>query len=341
MSTIVYRQYSGPPISSLMTSPAINQEGVLGDSTLTTVMLSAHVDLTGGVLPAKVQFTVAGASPATQLVNATDTNQAAGYWYDGAGAFYWRWDATNAFNGPYDISAVAYSSDGFIGNEPHLYPTIAHDVPPAPPGGIVASGGDGTVTLSWNSSLKPKLAGYEVHRASAPTGPWDSSTYLGTVASPGNAYVDPTVVNGTTYYYAVRVVTSDSTPEYSSFAVSAAVTPSQSSDGTPPSAPSGETALAVSGAPTIRLTWVAAVDTLGNPSSGVGHYLIFRSADGVTWSTTPYDTWYTLLNLTYDDSAAGWATTWYYKICAVDVVGTPARTAPWSMTPRRPSPSTI
>ena len=180
----------------------------------------------------------------------------------------WRWDATNAFNGcdehPPLLRIPAMASSG---TEPHLYPTIAHDVPPAPPGGIVASGGDGTVTLSWNSSFRSKArrvrGSSERVRRNWPPGilapTWARLLVRQCVCGPNGRQRNDLRMTP------FPLLTSDSTPEYSSFAVSAAVTPShvfprhaalrakrralalavsgarhhQVSHGSPPSTPSG------------------------------------------------------------------------------------------------------
>lgn len=313
LSTIVYRQYAGPVLQYLRTDPGISDDGIIGDNDLGTVLLSAHIDLTSGVTPSRLQFTILGPSPAQQLVRSTDAN--ATYWYDGNGTFYWRWDASHASNGVYDFSAVAFSTDGFVGNVMHLYPRIAHSFPPAAPLGLGADPGDAKVSLHWTSSPDADVTGYELFRSTSASGPWDAAHYIGAVNAPTVVYTDTTnVVNDTTYYYAVRAVTAD--VRHSACVVSNAVTPRVIAD-TALSAPTSVVATALPGSSTIRLTWSASL-----PVSDVKYYEIWRAGSDGVWARL--DTWDNFVSLDYADATAGWDTQWSYKICAVNLALNPS-----------------
>ena len=81
LRTIVYRQYSGPPITAFSTDPVIADDGIMGEDDLASVTLSAYVDMTSGVTPDSVQFSVAaygGQTVASQLVKTSDLNPALG-----------------------------------------------------------------------------------------------------------------------------------------------------------------------------------------------------------------------------------------------------------------------
>jgi type II secretory pathway pseudopilin PulG len=317
LQTIVYRQYSGPPITDFSTDPVIDDSGVMGDEDLVSVTLSAHVDLSSGVTPASLQFEIAaytGLTIDTQLVETSDTNPAAGYWYDGNGTFYWIWDCSTAANTVYDLQATAYSTDGFAGNTPHLYPRIEHTLLPAPPTVVTATPGDHAASVSWGKSSASDLESYEVFRAGSAAGPWTNRIAI--VDEPTTTYLDntPPLDNGTTYFYAVRAVTTD---DRSVLVISGPVTPGDSADTSAPTAPLLVTATAAPAAATITLTWSAAADP-GLPSTGVVGYEIWRSPDGVNWGEASLAYWTNLLNLTYPDAAAGWDTTWHYRIRAVD-----------------------
>ena len=318
LQTIVYRQYSGPPITDFSTNPVIDDSGIIGNDDLASVTLSAHVDLSSGVIPASMQFEIAaygGQTIDTQLVKTSDLNPAAGYWYAGDGTFYWIWDCSMAANTVYDLQATAYSTDGFAGNTPHLYPRIEHTLPPAPPSVVTAAPGDHAVNVSWGKSSASDLASYEVFRAESAAGPW--TNLIATVKEPTTTYLDntPPLVNGKTYFYAVRAVTTGG--RRSAFVYSAPVIPGDSADTTGPTAPLSVTAVAAPAAATITLTWEAAADP-GLPSTGIVGYEVWRSPNGVDWGASSLAYWTNLLNLTYPDAAAGWDTKWYYKIRAVD-----------------------
>jgi endonuclease I len=77
--------------------------------------------------------------------------------------------------------------------------------PPAPPTGLVATGGDGVVNLNWADNVEPDLAGYNVFRSTVTGGPY-AQLNAGLVAA--SAFSDATVTNGTTYFY---VVTAENT----------------------------------------------------------------------------------------------------------------------------------
>jgi fibronectin type 3 domain-containing protein len=74
------------------------------------------------------------------------------------------------------------------------------------PSGLVASGGNGSVVLSWAVPVSDggsPITGYDVYRGTSPGG--ESATPVATnVATTG--FTDTGVVNGTTYYYRVAAV---------------------------------------------------------------------------------------------------------------------------------------
>ena len=55
--------------------------------------------------------------------------------------------------------------------------------PPAVPGGLTASGGDSTVTLTWAPVTATDLAGYTVYQATTPDGPWTVVTGSNSVSA--------------------------------------------------------------------------------------------------------------------------------------------------------------
>ena len=343
ISTIVYRQYSGPPITDFSTDPVMDDTGLLGDQDLTDVLLSAHVDPSGGVAAESVEFAVAqygGATLASASVDVTMTSgadQALGRWYDAATTtFYWRWVlGTGVTNGVYDFQATALASDGFAGNTPHIYPRIERVEPPAAPASVTAVAGDGFVNVTWGVSTDPDVAEYRVYQSTSPVGPW--TNLIATEAAPVQV-TDSSVVNGTTYYYAVVAVRSTDS-RASAPTVSDPATPSLTADSTPPTAPLNVVASTAAGSSTVRLTWVAATDP-GVPSTGVVAYEIERSSSPAgPWEAVQGSPWTNLTILRFDDFTAGWSSTWYYQVYAVDGAGLrgPASTIVSATTGARPT----
>jgi hypothetical protein len=70
------------------------------------------------------------------------------------------------------------------------------DSPPAAPGGLTLKEENSKISLSWSSVAQATK--YNVKRSTSATGPFNT---LGTITT--TTYVDQTVTNGTTYYYAV------------------------------------------------------------------------------------------------------------------------------------------
>jgi type II secretory pathway pseudopilin PulG len=328
LSTIVYRQYSGPPITDFSTDPVMDDSGLLGDENLTDVLLSAHVDPSGGVAAVSVEFSIAqygGATLDSETVDITmDTvaDEASGRWYDAATTtFFWRWVlGSDAINGVYDFQATALASDGFAGNTPHIYPRIFRIVPPDAPASVSAVAGNDVVTVTWGTSNDPDVETYEVFRAAnAVPADWTTLTPYTTTADPVANFIDNVVDNGTTYYYGVRAITTDG--RVSTVTVSNPATPAATVDSTPPTSPTGVNASTTAGTSTVRLIWTASTDP-GLPSSGVIMYEVERSPSATgTFASVTGSPWTNLTWLQFDDPTAGWSTTWYYRIIAVDGAG--------------------
>jgi concanavalin A-like lectin/glucanase superfamily protein/fibronectin type III domain protein/NHL repeat-containing protein len=81
--------------------------------------------------------------------------------------------------------------------------------PPAPPTGLSASAGDGSVSLDWADNAEGDLEGYDVYRSTTAGGGYSKVNGPRLSAS---AYTDSGVTNGTTYYYVVRAVDRSGNP---------------------------------------------------------------------------------------------------------------------------------
>jgi fibronectin type 3 domain-containing protein len=85
---------------------------------------------------------------------------------------------------------------------------------PTAPTGLVASGGNGQVTLSWaapSSNGGSAITGYNVYRGTTAGG--ESATPVASVT--GLSFTDTGLTNGTTYYYTVAAVNSAGTSAHS------------------------------------------------------------------------------------------------------------------------------
>ena len=89
---------------------------------------------------------------------------------------------------------------------------FAVGVPP-PPTGLAAAPANGAVELTWNAL--PEATGYHVLRATSNPGNQASYTLTGSPAAA--TFTDTGLVNGTTYYYEVNVVTSFGTSSNSAY----------------------------------------------------------------------------------------------------------------------------
>jgi acid phosphatase type 7 len=191
--------------------------------------------------------------------------------------------------------------------------------PPAAPS-LSATAGDATVRLSWNapSDGGAPISAYRVYRGTTAGG----ETLL-TTAGNVTTYDDATALNGTKYYYRVAAVNSagEGTQSNEVSATPAAAAAQR------PAAPSLS---ATPGDSTVRLSWSAPADG-GAPITA---YSVYRgiAAGAETLLTSVGNV------TTYDDGTALNATTYYYRVAAVNGAGEGARSNEVSATPSAPSP---
>lgn len=99
-----------------------------------------------------------------------------------------EWDWVVQDNGA--VSSTTYYFRMVLGDGTALagytnYPqltTAAVDLPPGAPTGLVATAGDGSVSLNWDDNTEPDLAGYNVYRSTSSGGPY--SKINGSLATP-------------------------------------------------------------------------------------------------------------------------------------------------------------
>jgi fibronectin type 3 domain-containing protein len=234
---------------------------------------------------------------------------------------------TSALNGTtYYYTVAAINAVGVSPQSNEASATPQASVPSAPTG-LVASGGNGSVVLSWAvpaSDGNSPITGYDVYRGTSPGG--ESATPLATnVATTG--FTDTTVVNGTTYYYQVAAVNGVGVSPRSG---EASATPSQPA--TVPSAPQGLTAAGGNG--TVSLSWSAPAN---NGGAAVNGYDVYRGTSAGAESGTPVAT--NVTGTTFIDTGLLNGTTYYYTVTALNAVGMSPQSGEASATPQATAPS--
>jgi len=129
---------------------------------------------------------------------------------DGGGSF-----TATLTDGVHLITASATDSGGKTGLA-SVSITVG-DPPPAAPTGLVATAGNGQVSLDWDDNSESDVLGYNVYRSDTPG---ESYTQIATLIATSD-YLDLSVENDTTYYYVVTAVDTGSNESNESSGVSA------------------------------------------------------------------------------------------------------------------------
>lgn len=206
-------------------------------------------------------------------------------------------------DGVTDCWAVAADNDhGTSGLSAYVAGTT-YSTPSAPLDLSAAAGpGIGEISLSWAPPADDGqgVTHYDVYSSADATGPF---TFLANVSSPG--FVDTGLGADEIRYYEVTAVNP------------AGASNPASTTGTTFSPPSPPQDVAAAPGPTadgIQVTWSPPLDDGGRP---VVYYLVDRSPDNSTFSLHAETT-----DLWFNDTGLGPAETWYYRVRAVNDVGT-------------------
>jgi hypothetical protein len=105
--------------------------------------------------------------------------------------------------GAYTFNTSSSVNDDWTIAAVEIKKSVAADLPPAAPTGLVATPGNDTVSLNWDDNLEADLDGYNVYR-SLTSGSGYGKLNVALVST--SDYVDNTAVNGTPYYYVVTAV---------------------------------------------------------------------------------------------------------------------------------------
>jgi fibronectin type III domain protein len=109
-----------------------------------------------------------------------------------------------------DRAAVMTAVMNFFGAPPSEIPSA--------PNGVVATAGDDTVAVDWNDNTEPDLLGYDIQRATSSGGPYTTLNVTPLLVS---QFTDNTAANGTTYFYQVVAIDTDTNVSAPSVEVSA------------------------------------------------------------------------------------------------------------------------
>lgn len=207
--------------------------------------------------------------------------------------------ATGIFVADGPTQALTLASPGF--NQAHI---TAYQIrtlpltPPSPdiPNNLLASAGDGEITLNWEENNQFGFSNYLLRRSTNSGGPYTD------IASPTvNTFTDTNLTNGITYYYVVAA--QNTIPEVSNNSEEASATPVIFVPDAP-EIPSGLNAIA--GNDAVILNW--------DDNDQIG-FLEF-SVQRATSSGGPYTQIGTTSNSAFTDNSAINGTTYYYVISA-------------------------
>lgn len=189
------------------------------------------------------------------------------------------------------------SNESIKSDEASATPHAPDTTPPAKPTGLTATADDGSVTLVWDANGEGDLAGYSVYRSTT------SSNYTAALTNglTTTNFVDSSVVNGITYYYAISAV--DTSDNESTKSTEDSATPTDA----PPAKPTGLNAEAGNGS--VTLTWDA------NSEPDLASYSVYRSETSESYGSALTNG---LTSPGFVDNSVVNDTTYYYKVTATD-----------------------
>ncbi len=197
--------------------------------------------------------------------------------------------------------------------------STADTTPPSIPADLNGSApAHNRVNLSWDPSTDTGgsgVAGYRIYR---------DGSLLGSISA--TAYTDNTVSASATYAYRVAAYDAATPANVSAQSSPVNVTTPQAPDVTPPSVPTGLSALAPN-SNLVTLSWTPSTDTGG---SGLAGYRIYRNNTQIGTNTTN----------SYSDNQVSGSTAYSYKVAAYDSA-TPANVSALSAAKSITTPDTL
>jgi hypothetical protein len=207
-----------------------------------------------------------------------------------------------AYNGLYTAYLASNSTRAYYITTPMVTPTVSYRFSNTKPITVMASG----------FVSNPAITSWKVERSTTGTNGW---SVIATAAAAALPYVDETVNLSTTYYYRLTGTNGQLTSATSASSLGILTY-------SVPNAPTNFAATPSSTQPyQVDITWTAA--TVPNPGiPAVSNYILERSEDNVTWSVVTSAISGSATS--YADTNRALNTTYYYRLKAVNGVGTSA-----------------
>jgi autotransporter-associated beta strand protein len=217
---------------------------------------------------------------------------------------------TNGRTYNYTITAVNLTGSSANSNVASVTPT---QFKPGPPTGLTALGGNNCALLTWTAPSGAGPASYIVERGTS------SGVYSVqfTVSAQNESYLDASVTNGVTYYYAVEAANNNGTSAVSN---EVSAVPAASAPAVPGSL------AATGGNQQIGVSWKA--------STGATGYTLVRGTSSGVYPTTVLSN---AAVTSCTDTGLTNGVVYYYAVSAISLGGTSANSAPVSATPSRSS----
>jgi fibronectin type 3 domain-containing protein len=172
---------------------------------------------------------------------------------------------------------------------------------PAPPTNLTAVAGDSRVALDWSDNNEPDLSHYNVYRSTTNGCCWNILAQN----IPVSSYTDLTASNGTTYYYVVKAV--DTNSNESQPGNQASATPVN----TPPATPTGLTGTSADRQAILNWNDNTELDLRG--------YNVYRSLSGGGTGYTPVAMY--LMDSNFTDTSVSNGVYYFYRVASIDMSG--------------------
>jgi endoglucanase len=200
--------------------------------------------------------------------------------------------------------------------------------PSAPASLTAAAHSSSSITVHWSAVAPPSnctINSYSIFRSTTSGFTPSSSNQVASIAG-GTSFSDSGLAASTTYYYLVEAV--DGNGSSSPSAQASATTNANATCSAVPSAPAGLVATAASSSG-INLTW----GTVTPPANcAIGSYSVFRNTTSGFTPSSSNQIASGLTGTSFSDSGLTAATTYYYKVEALDGYGASAPSAQASAT---------